>query len=234
MKLAIMQPYFFPYIGYFQLIHAVDKFIFYDDVNFIKKGWINRNNILINDSAFLFSIPCKNISQNKLINEVDLFFDSNEKERFLRRIELAYKKADEFDNFFPVLENFILNDSSVKISELAINSVILVCEYLKLDVKFEYSSGTHSDSISFEKEKRIQHIVNKEAADIYINPIGGKELYSKEDFESKGLTLQFIESENIKYKQYHTSFVPWLSIIDVLMFNDIKESNKFIRQYKLI
>ena len=234
MKLAIMQPYVFPYIGYFQLIHAVDKFIFYDDVSFIKKGWINRNNILINDAAFLFSIPCKNISQNKLINEVDLFFDTNEKERFLRRIELAYKKADEFDNFFPVLENFILNDSSAKISELAINSVIVVSKYLKLDVQFEYSSRIHADSRILEKEKRIQHIVNKEGADIYINPIGGKELYSKEDFESKGLKLQFIESENIKYKQYSTSFVPWLSIIDVLMFNDIKESNEFIRQYKLI
>lgn len=233
MKLAIMQPYFFPYIGYFQLIHAVDKIIFYDDVNFIKKGWINRNNILINSSAFLFSIPCKNISQNSLINEVELIFDTNEKERFLKRIELAYKKSKEFDNFFPVLKNFILNDSSKIISELAINSILMVCDYLKIDLNFDLSSRIHSDSSTLAKEKRIQHIVLKEEADVYVNPIGGKALYNKENFENLGLKLQFLESDNIKYKQYNTSFVPWLSILDVLMFNDVKETNKFIRQYHL-
>ncbi|RFN60037.1 WbqC family protein [Marixanthomonas ophiurae] len=233
MKLSIMQPYFFPYIGYFQLIHSVDKFIFYDDVNFIKKGWIHRNNILINDQSFLFSVPCKKISQNKKINETEVNFNEDEKNKFLKRIELAYKKAPCFQTFFPKLETFIMNEHSKLISTLAWNSIMFVTEYLGIHSQFEYSSAKHGSSVGMEKQQRLQHIAKKEGAKTYINAMGGKELYSKESFKMEGITLKFLKTEPIEYPQGNSSFVPWLSIIDVLMYNTKTEANKLILQYKL-
>lgn len=93
MKTAIMQPYFFPYLGYFQMFNAVDKFVLLDDVNFIMRGYINRNSILLNGKAHKFSIPLEKPSQNKLINETKLNFSLKDKENFLKTIQLAYKKA---------------------------------------------------------------------------------------------------------------------------------------------
>src|SRR5664280_1221353 len=104
MKLGIMQPYLFPFIGYFQLINAVDKFIIFDDVNYINKGWINRNRILLNGKEFLFSIPLENASQNKLINEINLFDNFRWKGKLLKTINAAYKKAPMFNEVYPILE----------------------------------------------------------------------------------------------------------------------------------
>ena len=109
MKLAIMQPYFFPYLGYFQMFNAVDKFVLLDDVNFIMRGYINRNSILVNQKAHLFSIPLEKPSQNKLINETKLNFQEKDKENFLKTITLAYKKAPYYNDFYPVLEDIINN-----------------------------------------------------------------------------------------------------------------------------
>lgn len=233
MNLAIMQPYFFPYVGYFQLLQAVDTFIFYDDVNFIKKGWINRNNILINNEAFLFSVPCKNASQNKLINEIQISFDVNEKNKFLKRIELAYKKAPYFNEFYPLLHNFIMKDKSEFISKLAANSVCFVSEYLGQQKTFAFSSQIHAGSRGLEKQERLKVISKKEKADTYINANGGRSLYDKENFKQDDIKLKFLIGENIKYDQYDSSFVPWLSIIDILMFNSINETNNFLLQYSL-
>ncbi|RMA57966.1 WbqC family protein [Ulvibacter antarcticus] len=233
MKLAIMQPYFFPYVGYFQLLQAVDTFIFYDDVNFIKKGWINRNNILINNEAFLFSVPCKNASQNKLINEIQINFDINEKNRFLKRIELAYKKAPYFDEFYPLLHDFIMEENSKYISSLAANSVRFISEYLGMQKSFAYSSEIHSDSRGLEKQERLRVIAKKEKADTYINASGGRPLYTKDNFKQDDIKLKFLIGDNIKYHQYDSSFVPWLSIIDILMFNNISQTNNFLHQYSL-
>src|SRR5690554_5438915 len=124
MRIAVMQPYLFPYIGYFQLIQAVDKFVFYDDVNFIKKGWINRNRILINNKDLSFSVPLNKVSQNKTINETFLNLDTFEewKEKFIKTIGQNYKKAPYFDGVSEVINN-ILNTKCNTISDLAIESV---------------------------------------------------------------------------------------------------------------
>ena len=146
MKVAIMQPYIFPYIGYFQLIAAVDKFIFYDDVNFKKKSQINRNQILINGQANLFSVPLKKASQNKLINEIELRIDSIWVENFIITLEFNYKKAPYFKDIFPLIEN-ILKKKTETISDLAIISIKEISNHLGLKTKFELSSEKYSDSI---------------------------------------------------------------------------------------
>lgn len=233
MKLAIMQPYFFPYIGYFQLINAVDTFVFYDDVNFIKRGWIHRNNLLINNKARLFTIPCKAASQNKLINEIEHDFNEKEKFLFLKKIEYAYKRATHFDFFFPLLKNFINDDESENISILAANSVQFICDYLGIKKSFKFSSKNHHNSLGIEKQSRLIEIAKNEDATIYINSIGGKALYNKKVFDIAGVQLKFLETKSINYSQNDSSFVPWLSIIDIIMYNNIEQVNKMLLEYSL-
>lgn len=230
MKAAIMQPYIFPYIGYFQMINAVDVFVFYDDVQYIKGGWINRNNILINNNRNLFTIQLVDSSANKLINEIKV---SAKNSKFLKSIELAYRKAPCFEAFFPVVEK-VFDGNTELISEMAAKSVVGVCDYLGVTTKMVKSSESHSASIELRKEFRLFDICKKEGAESYINPIGGIELYKKEDFSAQGITLNFIKSNEIRYKQFNAEFVPWLSIIDVLMFNSKDEANVLLNSYELI
>ena len=234
MKIAVMQPYVFPYIGYFQLIQAVDIFVFYDDVNFIKKGYINKNYILTNGVKSPFKIPCKKISQNKTIKDTFLFFDAKSKLKFLKTIEQAYHRAPFFYEFYPRLKQFILDDSYKTISAFAIGSVQFIADYLSMKCKWIVSSANYADSLSLKKEQRIIHIAKVEGASTYINAIGGIDLYNKKDFEKHQLDLTFIKSSFVEYKQFNHDFVPWLSIIDVLMFNSLIEVQSLLNAYELI
>ena len=232
MKLAIMQPYIFPYIGYFQLIKAVDKFVLYDDVNFINRGWINRNRILVNGQDSMFTIPLKDASQNKLINEIDVNWDNNWKGKFLKTIEQAYKKAPFYENILPIIEKTI-DVEEVQFSKIIENNVRLICEYL--DIKTEIvSSSTIYQNTNKKAQERILDICLQEKANHYINPIGGSELYDKEDFAKENMQMNFIKSLPVEYKQFKNDFVPWLSIIDVLVFNSKEEINKFLDNYELV
>lgn len=232
MKLAIMQPYIFPYIGYFQLIKAVDKFVLYDDVNFINRGWINRNRILVNGNDSMFTIPLKNASQNKLINEIDVNWDNNWKSKFLKTIEQSYRKAPFYVMVLPIIEKIIeTNDEQfVKIIE---QNLRLICEYL--DIKTEIiSSSSIYQNVDKKSQERIVDICLQENVNHYINPIGGLELYDKADFANQNITMNFIKSSPVEYKQFKNDFVPWLSIIDVLMFNSKEEINKFLNKFELV
>ena len=229
MKVAIMQPYFFPYIGYFSLIKVVDLFIFYDDVNYIKGGWVNRNRILINSEAKYLTLNVKNGSQNKLINEIE--FDDN-RQKLLKTIELNYKKAPYFKQVWPLLEtNLKLKTTSL--ADIAINSVRSVTNYLGMQTKFEISSVSYPETKGLERSERLKQICRKTHADTYINAIGGIDLYDKNDFLKNHINLQFLKPQLLQYKQYKETFIPGLSIIDVLMFNSIEEINKMLESYKL-
>jgi hypothetical protein len=215
MKVAIMQPYFLPYIGYFQLINSVDKFVIYDDVNFINRGWINRNNILVNGATTLIQIPLSKASQNKLINEVEIFKEGKWKVKLLRTIEQNYKIAPNFHRIFEFLQSLI-NKNHSHISALNFESIQTICSYL--DIRTEIiSSSTHYHNHHLNGQNRILDICLRENADNYINPIGGEILYDKEQFIEKNIKLNFIQPAAIPYSQTSSSFVPFLSIMDVLM-----------------
>lgn len=233
MKVAIMQPYIFPYIGYFQLIHAVDVFVFYDDVNFIKRGWINRNRILVNGKESLFTIAVSKASQNKLINEIKILENTKSKDHLLRTLEYNYRKAPYFEVVFNLVKE-VINTSSNLISDLAINSVKLVSSYLEIDTLFEISSEKYSETKGMGKSERLITIVKREGSIDYINPSGGVELYDKLDFKKKGVNLQFIQNKLEAYSQFENESVIGLSIIDVLMFNSVEDSKRLIEKYKLI
>lgn len=221
-----MQPYVFPYIGYYQLIHAADKFVFLDDVSFINKGWINRNNILINGKAHIFTIPLKNASQNRLIKDIDV--DDKWRAKFLKTIELAYKKAPHFSGIYSLIGDVM--NSGNNISDLAKKSIKLVSGYLNMACEFIDSSAKYANE-NLKGEDRIIDINKRENGQVYINPQGGRDLYSKEKFSGEGISLQFLIPQSISYEQFQPQFVPWLSIIDVLMFNSKEKTKELMSEY---
>ncbi|WP_150464654.1 WbqC family protein [Francisella sp. XLW-1] len=229
MKVAVMQPYFFPYIGYWQLIKAVDIFVIYDDVNFIKKGYINRNNILLGNRPHRFTLELLGASQNKLINEI---YMGNNKPNILKIIKQAYSKAPYFRDVYGLLEKIML----VEEENLALfleNLIKSISNYIGIDTRFIRSSNLHKDN-NLRGQGKILQICKVLDADIYINAIGGKELYDKKAFHDKGISLNFIESNIVEYAQFCDEFCSHLSIIDVLMFNDIKQIQEMLSNYKLV
>ena len=235
MKVAIMQPYIFPYLGYFQLINAVENFVLYDDVNFIKGGWIHRNRILVNNTDSLFTVPLSKLSSFSPINETKINEKSYEdwKKKFLRSIELAYKKAPNFLEVNSLIRR-VLDNETLLISDLAINSIKEVSAYLKISVNIYVSSEHFSDSKSMNRVDRIISICEDLNSNVYINAIGGIDLYHKEEFKLRGMELFFIKSHLKPYKQFNETLVPGLSIIDVLMFNSVDEINNQLYNFDLL
>lgn len=231
-KVAIMQPYFFPYLGYYQMLSAVDKFVLLDDVNFIMRGYINRNSILLNGQAHKFSIPLEKPSQNKLIKETKLNFLTKDKENFLKTITMAYKKAPFFNDFYPVLENIVNNDEN-DLTKYLKYSFEKIKDYLQIDTEILLSSEIEKDN-SLKAQDRIIEINKQLDSTQYINAIGGQELYNKADFTKNNIQLNFIKMNDIKYKQFNNDFVPNLSVIDVLMFNSKEEAKELFNKYTLI
>lgn len=224
-----MQSYFFPYIGYFQLIHAVDKFVIYDDVNYIKQGWINRNRILLNGKEFLITLKLDKAGSFKLINNINII---DNKTKMLKTIKQAYCKAPYFSEVFSLLEK-IFHCKEQNLSKFLINSIVLLCKYLDINTKILISSDFKKDN-KLKGEAKVIHICKLLKADQYINAIGGMELYSKENFKKEGIDLKFIKSKPVKYEQFDNEFVTSLSIIDVLMFNHVSKVNNFLNEIEYI
>ena len=230
-----MQPYMFPYIGYWQLMNEVDLFVIYDDVNFIKRGWINRNNILENGEASLFSMPLSGASQNKKINEIPFFELRKWSHKFLNQLKKSYAKAPYFKEIEELLQE-IFNENyteSTSIADLFIKHVELIAQYLEIDIELSTSSKAFNNSM-LKGQSRIIDICSLVSAQKYINPIGGKELYTTEAFEEENIELSFMQSKPFEYKQFDNEFVPWLSILDVLMFNSKEEVKHQLNQFELV
>ena len=232
MTLAIMQPYFLPYIGYMQLMSAVDTFVLYDDVAFINRGWINRNRLLINGHEHLFTVPLKDASQNKRINEVHLADDPKWRSKLLKTIEQGYRKAPYYQAVMPITEK-IVNFATDSIADLVYASLLELNQYIGLTTRLVQSSSIYNNA-DLKAQERILDICRQEGATGYINPIGGIELYDKPTFAQAGINLNFIKSKRIEYPQFKGDFVPWLSIVDVLMFNDTATVRAFLGEYELV
>ena len=232
-SVAIMQPYFFPYLGYFQLIQASDTFVFYDDVNYIKRGWINRNKILINSADKYLTIPLIGISQNKKINELKVENQNKAIKKILKSIELAYKKAPQFELIFPIIKQ-CFEFQTDSIADLNITAIKKICDYLELERTFKVSSNLEKNTSLRDKENKLIDIVQIFQGNHYVNAIGGKSLYSKANFEKEGIKLNFLEPKIKPYKQFNNSYLPNLSIIDVLMFNSKFQVKEMICDYNLI
>lgn len=233
MKLAIMQPYFLPYIGYFQLLHAVDKFVVYDNIEFTKKGWIHRNRILVNGADAYISLMLKKDSDYLHVRERVLSEEfEKEKERIIRRIEAAYKKAPFFPETIPLIREVIhYNDKNL--FNYVYHSIGRMRDHLDIDTELIISSEVGINHNLKGKEKVVS-ICRELGATNYINPIGGTELYKKEEFIEKKIELSFLYSGTNRYEQFNNEFVPWLSIVDVLMFNGKERTKQMLNQYDFV
>lgn len=231
-KIAIMQPYFLPYIGYFQIVAAVDIFVFYDDVNFIKGGWINRNKIIINDEPNFITVPVQNASSNKLIR--DTYVKKNQRQFLLleKKIEQRYKKAPYFASVFPLIQN-ILKGEFMTISELSISSIKTISNYLCIPTEFVISSEKFSDTKDFRRSERLAKICQELSAITYINAIGGRHLYDKNEFEERGIKLQFLKPEGFNDHNLQSSMYN-MSILHILMYKSIREVKELLGLYELI
>ena len=222
-----MQPYLFPYIGYFQLINSVDKFIFLDDVNFLNKGWVNRNRLIFSGGVSYFSLALKKASQNKKIKDIDISEDSKLLLKLERSINGSYKKAPFFAEVYPILESRLFLSGLHKISEIAKLSVLDVMKFLDIKTTVVKSSGLYENQ-HLTGQDRILDICLKEGATEYINLPGGKGLYDENIFRNQGIALGFIKPNLAEYKNFSVAFEPALSIIDLMMHVSRKNIKEMI------
>ncbi len=216
---AVMQPYFFPYVGYFQLMAAVDVFVVYDNIQYTKQGWINRNRILRDGEAALLSLPLKKASDYLDVRERELAA-SFRRDKMLNQIRASYRRAPYFEATFSLIEAVVRYDDN-NLFRFLHHSITRICEYLGLATVMRISSQIAIDH-GLRSQEKVIALCGALGAATYVNAIGGVELYSREAFRARGIDLKFIRSLPFEYPQFGGEFVPSLSIIDVLMFNTLE------------
>ncbi len=233
MTICIMQPYFFPYLGYYQLVSNTNIFIFYNDVNFVERGWINRNYILMNKQKGLITIPLKKASSNKKINEIEILSDKKIFNKILRTIELNYSSAPNFKQGFVILKE-IFDKGSNTIDQLAITSIDSVFKYLDLPFDYELSSNIDYDRTSTKVDKIVEISKNYNVDTIYFPP-GSTSLYSDRDFSRRGLKSKVIHPVFKEYSQRlpNDQFIPGLSMLDLIMNNDKNKLLGMLQSFKV-
>lgn len=228
-----MQPYFLPYIGYFQLIKSVDEFILYDNIQYTKKGWINRNRILVNGSDRLITLPVKKDSD--YLNVVDREISdtwNTDKKSLLNLIKSSYSKAPYFKETYELLEECLAVEHT-NLFEFIHQTLLKINRYVEIETPITISSSISIDH-SLKSEEKVLSLCKAVGGTMYINAIGGQHLYSKDRFAAHKIQLQFIKSDTIQYSQFSNNFVPWLSIVDVLMFNSKQDIIRYLNSYTLI
>lgn len=231
MTVGIMQPYFLPYIGYFQLIHAVDEFVIYNNIEYTKKGWINRNRILQHGKDAYITLPLEKAADHLHVVDRCVANDFN-KTKLLNQLKGSYAKAPFFKETYALVEEIISFDD-FNLFAYIYNSVKQICCYLQIDTNMHISSTINIDHGLKGKDK-VLALCERFKADTYINAIGGIELYDKQEFLQKGIELKFIKTQPVIYNQFENNFIPYLSIMDVLMFNSVDEVKIMLNKYDLI
>ncbi len=218
MRLAIMQPYFLPYIGYFQLMTAVDKFILLDDVNFINRGWINRNRIAVSGEPHWLTLPLVKASQNRLINEIEIVDDETWKTKTMRMLETSYAGAPFAREILPIFSK-LLTEAKGRLSPFLYHSLSELADYIGIEVKIEPTSAMYPKG-GQSGAARILDICRKEGATAYLNLSGGRELYNLEMFAAHDIELLFLDPNLTALSLRHGGREgPSLSILDLLLFN---------------
>ncbi|UOQ74419.1 WbqC family protein [Hymenobacter cellulosilyticus] len=235
MRLAIMQPYLFPYLGYFQLLGAVDRFVMYDDVQFMLQGWINRNNILVGGKPLLFTLPLEGSSANRTIRETTVhtrLFPAWAT-KFLRTLQQNYSKAPHLAPVLDMVSQVFDQAAGKSIADVSLESIRQVHRYLGLPSEIVPTSAVYQNA-HLSGPTRVLDICRQEKATQYINPINGRSLYTESAFDDAGVKLNFLQMENVPYKQLKGDFVPSLSVLDALMFNEPAAVHELLQAYTLV
>lgn len=232
MKLAIMQPYFLPYIGYWQMLAAVDKFVVLDDAAFIPRGWINRNRILVNGSPHMFTLPVSGASQNRLICEIERADTDKWRQKFLSTLRQNYGQCPYHDVVVCLLEHMLANPERT-LSRYILDSLRTMADYLGITTELIIASTCHGKH-DLKGQERIIDICKREEADSYFNLPGGILLYERDKFAGEGIELRFVMPNETSYPQKKAEcFVPWLSIIDILMNVGRERTQKMLGDFTL-
>jgi len=214
MTISSNQPYFMPYLPYWQLIDCADLFLVGDDFSYRKSSWIPRNRILVNGRVQFFRIELRHQSSNTLIRDMEIVPpDLSVK---LRTLEMAYHKAPCFAEGYALCER-VLRFPSGNLCEFLTASIKEVCKYMYIDTPIGFTSDVPGNS-EFRNKERIYHLCKYYGADTYVNATGGQALYDYDGFRSHGLRLAFLRTEIPAYKQLSDRFVPGLSVMDAVMF----------------
>ncbi len=211
-----MQPYLLPYIGYFQLIAAVDQFVIYDTVKYTKKGWINRNRLQRDGEVFVFTLPIEKDSDSLDIHERRVA-TSFSPDQLYRQIAQAYRRAPQFDETIHLVEAVLRCEADNLFDHLR-HALVQTCTHLGIDTPIRIASEIEGETV-LRRQDRVLDICQRLGASTYINPIGGTALYEPAAFMQHGIALRFLRARPFAYPQFGHPFVPWLSIVDVMMFN---------------
>jgi len=229
MKIAVMQPYFFPYLGYFQLIRSVDAFVIYDDGRYIKEGWINRNYILHQGKRQWITLAIRDTSCHRRIHETVIF---GRKQKILRAVRHNYSRAPFYQTVYPLIEAIICCEENNLATYLE-RGLKMICGYLNMHPEWLRSSQFDVDT-ALPAQVRLVEICRQLQADRYINLSGGMKFYNKDDLAAHGVRLSFIKQNDVRYTQFDNAFVPSLSIIDVLMFNSQDRCREMLNDYTFL
>ena len=227
-----MQPYFFPYIGYFSLIKNTDHFVFFDTPQYIRKGWINRNRIIAGGGKDVYiTVPVERAPRDTAIKNIKINNNEKWQEKIRGQLSIYKKRAPYYQDVMAVVED-VINLESDLVSELAIKSVVCSCEYLQIPMKYDiYSQMEHSIEDVKEPDEWALYITQQMQYDTYVNPPGGKSFFHREKYEKMGIELQFLTQELQKYNQRTNKFIEGLSILDVMMFCSPNEIESMMEKY---
>lgn len=231
MTAGIMQPYFLPYIGYWQLLAACDRFVLYDNIEYTKQGWINRNQFLQHGQPAYFTVPLKKDSDYLTVAERSVA-DGFDRAKLLRQFTEAYRRAPQFASVFPIVERIVLANAT-NLFEYLHHSIRVTAEFLDIRTPIVISSTVAIDH-GLRGQDKVLAICGALGADRYLNSIGGTALYSRDAFQARGIALGFLQPRSIAYPQFHGAFVPRLSILDVLMFNSRDQVRVMLDEFDVV
>lgn len=232
MRVALMQPYFFPYIGYFQLMAACDLFVVHDDVQYIKGGWINRNRILVNEAPDWITLPVAAAAHTLPIRDRNFLRHDRSAARLPARIASAYRGAPFVARTMALVQE-VLSFPESSVAAFNTNLLRRVAAHMGITTPIALSSQLAKDD-SLAGEARVLDICQLTGASSYVNAIGGRALYSQQAFSQRHMDLVFLSCKAAPYRQFGTEHTPFLSVIDVLMFNDLSDVQRMLTEYQLL
>jgi hypothetical protein len=229
---SIVQPYLFPYLGYIQILAAVDTFVVFDTAQFIRRGWIHRNRILLDGAAYPFTLPVVKAPQDTLIKDIELAAEPGHRKKLLRTMEQTYRSAPRYAEVMPLVEA-VLNHPTASLNDLLRYQFEQLQRLVGWDTTLVWASERSWTPTEAGPETRILGMVQDLGADRYINPAGGVHLYDPEVFRQAGVDLQFHHMDPVHYPQGNHPYVSHLSIIDVLMWNPPEALPGLLAAYRL-
>lgn len=234
LRLAIAQPYLFPYLGYFQLMRAVDRWVVYDDVQYIKSGWINRNQIRTSAGATMFTVPLAGASSSKRICDVEIEARSllAWRDKFYKTLAQAYRLAPCYREVLAGLES-LFETAPPTIAALDLAALRWVRDQLGLSTEIVPTSAAYGNA-ELRSQERVLDICRREGAQTYVNAMGGAALYDTATFAEHGITLRFHRMQVVPYPQQYAPFVSHLSVLDVLMNLGPEERTRVLAAYELV